>query len=338
MARRLHTVNDLIGKVRHRCDEDNNDTLSDNEILEFLNAAQDHAVDILSVHYPEPYLKFIEFEVTADQQDYPIPEDSYSDKVTKVEFKSSTSDNYYQEVERINYRDITVYDNADSTVFVPYNYYIVGNNVRFVPHARGTCRMWYIRMPDELIESWGRITSLAPSSQKLVVDSLSTELTTTVDDLFSFFNVIDGQTGVVKASFQAKNITNNTVQIKQIVDTDIDTGLFNFPGRTLYTSLTDPVNADGSQAIRPGDYICAVEGTCVPYFSRPAENFILEMTVAQAKRKLGHGAADMEERLKKDFESQLVKTWTGREQKLRVKKTSSIWNNTRRLYKPFSRN
>lgn len=331
MARRLYTVDNLLSEVRQLLDEDNNDALRDEEILSSLNRGQDHVVDVLSAHYPDPYMASTELAVAASQDEFPIPEDSYSDKVTKVEFKASATDSYYQEVQRINYRDVTIYENSNSSVFVPYYYYIVGDKLRFVPKASGQARVWYVRMPDQLVVSQGRITGINTSTQKITVDSLGSDVSTDISSLSSYFNVCDGQTGVVKATFQAKNVNNNTLEIKT------QPTALNLPGRTLYNDLTGPTNSDGSQAVALNDYISVVDGTCVPYFSRPASNFLIQYAVAELKRKLTGGAADMEERLKQDFLSHVTKTYTGREQKLRVKKVSNTWNNNKRLYRPFSR-
>jgi hypothetical protein len=294
MSRRLYTVDSLVLAVRSLLDENNNDALQDEDILGSLNRAQDHAVDIISYQYPEPYITYVDVAVTASQEYYPIPEDCYSDRVTKIEFSTSTP--YWQEVQRISYRDITPYDNGNFNTLSPQYYTIIGNDLKLVPRATGTMRVWYVRSPEELVPALGRVLKVNLVDQKLIIDNLSTELTTTVSDLSSYFNVVDGQTGRVKGTFQARTLTSNSVVIKQV---GVTPSVIN---RTILTTIESAVDSAGNPSVQENDYICALNGTCVPYFSRPASNFVIEYAVAELKRKLGEGAAEMEERLKSALE------------------------------------
>ena len=170
----------------------------------------------------------------------------------------------------------------------------------------------------------GRVTVINSSLNYIIVDEASGDLTTESDRLASYVNVIDGQTGEIKGSLQIQSIVDNKITFKAH---PTRTSVFN---RDISTSL------QGIE-IQQDDYICAIDGICVPYFGRPTSNFLIQYAVAEITRKLG-GSAETEENILKKFEQQVERTWAGRQQELRVKKKSNVWGtNTRRYWWYWSR-
>lgn len=315
MSQLLYTVSNLVEEVRAQVDEQNVDSVStESDILPSLNRAQDYAFDILARRYQEPILQYSTLELVGDQSEYDIPEDIFEDRVQKIEIQipSGASRATYREVERISYRDLSSYESASATN-VPYYYCIIGRKIRFVPTPTGTypARMWSLRNPEKLTMPQGRITIVNSGSSYVILDQAGANLSTESDQLESYVNVVDGQTGVIKGTLQVQILSNNKVTFRTV------------PTRS--TVLNREVSGSmASMNVLQDDYLSPVDGTCVPFFSKPICNFLIQFAVSEITRKLG-GAADMEERVLEKFEKQVERTWAGRETTLRIKKRSNNW-------------
>jgi len=165
-------------------------------ILQVLNRAQDFASNILARHYEDPLLTKTSVTLVNGQAEYDIPEDAFEDRLEKIEV---TVNQFQYEVQRISYRDLSVYE-SNSNVSVPYYYAIVGRKYRLIPTptSNNTLRVWYLKDPDQLVVNQGRITSINTASNYVLLDSVGTDLTTESDQLASYVNVIDKQTGKIK--------------------------------------------------------------------------------------------------------------------------------------------
>jgi hypothetical protein len=320
----LQTTDTLVEEVRSLTNEINQDSLQTaRDILPALNRAQEHMMSILAKHYPEPYLVEHIFDVVGGQAKYEIPENAWSDQVTKIEMLAPNR-NYRYEVERANYRDATKF-RSDSQPNTPYYYTIHGRDIEFIPEPAGTYDgvMWYVRAPELLVLQQGRITLVDAANNRIKVDAIDTDedtgISTETDNLKSWVNIVDGQTGEIKATCQIKTISG-TQDITFKSNTD-DTIL----NRTVTKDLTTVVDADGNLDIQKNDYICHVQGTCVPYFFQPARNFIVSHASADCSRAIGVPSNSMY-REKEKFEKEIRSAWTGREARLRIKNKSPHWS------------
>lgn len=321
MSSLLYTVDNLIAEVRSQIDEQNQDSVDTaTDILPTLNRAQDYAFDILARKYQEPILAYSTLIVNGTDIEYDIPEDVFEDRIQKLEIiiPASGAQASYREIQRISYRDISNYESSSKSN-TPYYYCIIGRKIRLVPGPTGTynIRMWYLRNPETLVQPQGRLTVVNTTSNYIVVDSAGSSLTTEADQLGSYVNIIDGQTGVIKGTFQIQILASNKITLRS---TPTRSTVLN---RTVSGSLLD---ADSQPIVALDDYVSPVQGTCVPYYGKPTCNFLVQYAAAELIRKLG-GAADTEEKVLDKFEKQVEKTWAGREIQLRVKKKSSTWGN-----------
>lgn len=323
MSSILFTVQDLADQIRSQVDEQNRDSVStEQDILPTINRAQDYAFDILAKRYPEPILKYTTLTMNGGQQEYDIPEDVFEDRINKIEMVIPSGANpnpTYREIERISYRDITNFETPGRNS-VPYYYAIYGRKMRFVPGPTGqySARMWYLRNPEKLVLPQGRITIVNSASNYVIVDSAGDALTTEADQLGSYVNIIDGQTGEVKGSLQIQSLASNRIQFRT---SPTRPSVIN---RAITGSLS-------SITVNQDDYLSPVDGTCVPYFGKPITNFLIQFAVAEITRKLG-GESDKEETVLDKFEKQVSRTWSGREQTLRIKKRSRIWRTPARRW------
>lgn len=323
MGRLLYTVDNLVSEVRQQLDEQNRDAVDTNlDILPSLNRAADFAFDILARKYPEPILKYDTLTFVSGQSEYDIPETVFEDRILKLETEipvgASNRANYIQ-IDRISYRDMAPYESASTSSF-PLYYCIIGRKMRIVPQPSGSynARMWYIRDPEKLVSPQGRITIVNSGSNYVILDQAGDSLTTESDQLGSYVNIVDGQTGEIRGSLQIQSVVDSKITFRTV------------PTRSSVLNR----NISGSLAViecNQDDYLAPIDGTCVPYYGRPTSNFIIQFAVAEITRKLG-GQASTEEDILKKFEQQVERTWSGRQQSLRVKKKSNNWGVSTRRY------
>lgn len=325
MPRILFTVDDLVSQVRSQIDELNQDSVSDEEILAVLNRGQDYAFDILARKYPEPILQQSPLTIVGGQREYDIPENIFEDRLLKLELViPSGSGATYLDVQQISYRDMSQYETTTQTS-TPIYFCIYGRKIRFSAIPTGTYngRIWSLRSPEKLVLPQGRVTLINTAQNYLIVDAVGSSLTTESDQLGSYVNIVDGQTGEIRASRQLQIIGNdNKLTFRQ--NPTRSTVLNREIGGSIDTS-PDPV------IVEQDDYIAPIDGTCVPYFGRPTTNFLIEFAAAELVRKLG-GDAATEEKILEKFETQLERTFAGRKNTLRIAKKSRIWGVPYRRY------
>lgn len=307
---RLLTTSDLIADVRSVLDESNQASIDDTaDIIPALNRAQDYASNILARHYECPLLTFVTVTPTAGDASLDIPDDAFEQRIEKVEV--SVSGNYI-EVPRVSYRELYQYEAGTAQVAIPLAHALVGNEYRLAPTPSGAypLRVWYLRDPAPLVLGQGRVTAYNTSAGTITVDSAGDELSTEMDQLESFVNLIDGSTGAIRATLQIRTIEGNRLSFRT------SPARSTVLGRTVATAVPSTVEED--------DYLCSVSGTCIPVLKKPFSNFLIQYAVAELQRKLG-GPADAEQAVLKELERQVERSWVGREQSLRVKAKSRHW-------------
>ncbi len=313
MARRL-TTEDLISEVRSMIDESNITSVRDDQdILPALNRAQDVAANILARHYESPMLAYEEVSLTAGQSEYPIPENAFEQRLEKIEVQVN---NLFYQVKRIDYRDSSAYESLSIRTNVPYYYAVIGNKYRLLPSPTATypLRIWYLKDPEPLVRSQGRITFVKADVNYIIVDSIGSELTVSNADLNCYANLIDGQTGEVRATMQIASIQGNKITFKSVFGPNDRTSVLN---KTISSNLANIT-------VQPDDFICTIHGTCIPIMKKPFSNYLIQYAVAEMQRKLG-GPADMELKVKQDLETIVERSWVGRETSLRVSRNNRNW-------------
>jgi hypothetical protein len=318
MARSL-TTRQLIAAVRSLIDEQNEAEISDEiDVLPSLNRGFDDAIDILARKYPDALIQSANLSLNDGVNGlFDIPEDAFQERLEKVEARLN---GFYFEVDRIDYRDITVYD-VPSSSGTPYYYAVIGSQFKLVPPPSGIdgIRIWYVPEVGPLVQEYGRIAAFGtdnsgpnPRSYVRLTDVADpTQVSADISSLDSFVNLIDHRTGKIKATLQIASIANSRMIFSASpVRTSVQ-------GRTVVNSLPANVELD--------DYICPVDGTCIPPMRSPLSNFLTTYASAELKAlKLGGDPNVVLAQLKK-FEERIEKTWVRREQSLRVGKASRIW-------------
>lgn len=315
MSRRL-IVDDLIAEVRSLIDEINVDNISDTEdILPSLNRGQDYVASVLARRYEEPLLTYTTIPMDGGAL-YDVPDDAFESRIEKIEAFTTATDIY--EVKRINFRDITNYEHP-TLVTVPQYYCIIGKQFKLVPQPTSSynMRVWYLKDPRPLVKSQGQITLVNTASNYIIVDEIGSDISTNMDNLNSYVNVIDGDTGDVRATLQVQTYDDQRITFKS--------------SPTRSTVLGLPVTGSfTTEDIRPDDYITTVHGSCISFFKKPLANFLITFAAADIKvNKLGGEPGLLSQQLDA-FEKMVERMGSGQEQSLRVKRVNNHFGNRRR--------
>lgn len=323
MPRRLYTSADLISEVRSLIDESNQDSVSDtNDILPALNRGLDYATSLLATSYPDPFITNSTIDFEANETEYDIPEDCFEDRILKIEI--ALDDGSYEPVDRVSFYDIgKLQSNYKSNC--PMAYAIEGRKIIFNQPGSSSysARVKYMRQPEQIVLPQGRITVINRASNYVVVDEAGEDLTSETDQLDSYVNICDAQSGLVKWSGQL-----------QLIETDRLT-MRSSPTRPLVLNRTiqgalPAVDAEADVNIELDDIVCNVRGSAVVQFSQPLNNYLIEFAVNQlAGIKLG-GDVQADQDILDRFEKQVKSTWGGRETTRRIQNRSRVSRRPRR--------
>lgn len=314
MARSL-TTRQLILAVRSLIDETNEAEIDDTlDILPSLNRGFDDAMDVLARKYPDALIQSKELSLADGPGGiFELPEDAFQERLEKVEARLN---GYYSELTRIDYRDVSQYD-LPNTTSGPYYYCIVASEFRVLPQPSGIdgLRIWYVPEQGPLVQEYGRIAIIGTESLPIVksyvrltdvedADQVSEDETS----LKSYVNLIDHRTGRIKATLQISSITNNKLVFKPVPTRSV------VQGRTVVGQLPASAEID--------DYLCPVDGTCIPPMRSPLNNFLSTYASAELKALKLDGDPQVVMAQLKKFEERIEKTWVRRESSTRVSKVS----------------
>lgn len=309
-----NTVEDLVQQVRDVTDEDNTSDVSDAFIIRMLNRAQQDLVSEITRKYnpqfmKETYLTASDFSADSNSitRVATLPSQGFGFRINYVEAK--IGDTWYT-VSQVPHNFTVPYDTTNAAS-LPVVYAIQGNKLYVYPDASQLTQMrirYQFRAP-KLNKSQGRITAYSSANNTITLDALGSNLSTSVDDLSAFVNIIDSQTGVVKATLQVSGI-NTTTKVLTLKSSSLSRA--NVYGYTVGTALPSDISLD--------DYVCLASGTCVPYLSMDLSNYHVELAAFHVKRALGTvDGADYSERDR--IIDRIQKMWSGREYTMKIKRT-----------------
>lgn len=312
-------VDNMIQDVRDLSDEDNTSDISDSAIISSLNRGQQKLVRLAARKYEPMFMREVElssFDGT-DSREATIPETAYSLIVDQVDVRK---DNRSYRVLPAPIRHMTELETGNSSTQIPWYYSLRGNKILIYPKpSSGTVlRVRYQIRPPKLVKSQGRITTIDSDNTRLYVDSLGSDLTTSIAALKAFVNVIDGTTGLVKGTLQISNLDTDQNLITFKTASLDRSSVFN---QTVSTSLPTDIALD--------DYITIADGTCIPQLVRDYSDFIIQYAVVETLNRLGLPSGEAYAHLK-ELEDDVMKMWTGRPTPKRVTNRSRHWGRVRR--------
>lgn len=316
------TVDGLVDQVRDQLDETNVEVVSQSDILQALNRGQRHATNITAKHFEELLLEIIEFSstdapfATSEPNTFNMPEDAFGNRLEHLLVQQG---GYDYPLRREDFRQIQRYTST-ARVNIPSIYALIGRGqyiVRPTPSQGINFKMYYIRQPETLVTSQGRITSLDGAGTFLKVDSLGSDLSTSVDDLSAFVNIVDAQTGRVKSSHQIASIDTGDKQINIKTATPDRSVVY---GKTIATAI--PTTGDFTPEL--DDYVCAVTGTAVCEYPDAYRDFLIQYATYEIRRRLGEQVQD-EKIMFEELREEVERMWVGREQHLKIARRNKHW-------------
>jgi hypothetical protein len=306
------TVNDLVDQVRDQLDESNQDDVTQSDILQALNRAQRRAANILVKKNEDFFIAPTTVTTTATDT-YDLPEDSFGRRLDQV---LVVRDQREYPLKRVSYRELWKYTSSAS-VSQPYVYATRGREytVKPTPQAGVSLKLWYSKAPETLVLPQGRITSVtAGSGGSVALDALGSDLTVSTDALGAFVNIVDAQTGEIKVSLQVSAINTSTKIVTFKASSLTYSTLY---GRTIATTVPTTVDSH--------DYVCAVQGTCVPDLPDACDDYLIQYAVYEIRRRMGEVVQDDAEALKV-LEQDLERQWVGREASRQIVNRARHWS------------
>ena len=312
-----NTTEDLIQQVRDITDEDNTNDISPELIIRMLNRSQQALVTELVRKYTPHFMNELYYtasDFTTDDQGrlrvLQLPKQSFAFRVLNVDAKIGTGWYAVRQSPAIT----TIGLDFNNQASLPVVYRIQGDKLYLYPDASAITNLrirFSFRAP-KLVPTQGRITNFSSDTSTIVLDAVGSGLSTSVDTLAAFINVIDHLTGRIKATLQVSGI-NTTTKTLTIKTTSLSRSTVF--GYTVGTALPTDIALD--------DYVCLASGTCVPFLSMDLTNYHVEIAGFFVKRALGTvDTADFSERDK--VMEAASSFWTGRDYSLRIRRKRKL--------------
>lgn len=309
----------MVEAVRQLSDEDNTTDISDSDIIASLNRGQQRLVRIASRKYEPMFMRettLSSFDGT-NSNEATIPETAFSLIIDQVDV---VLNNRSYRVTQAPIRQMSELETGSSTTSIPWYYSIRGNKILIYPYpsSNTSLRVRYQIRPPKLVKSQGRITTIDSGNTQVYIDSVGSDLTTSIAALKAFVNLVDGTTGLVKATMQISNIDTDSNIISFKTSSLDRSTVFN---QTVSTSLPSDLGLD--------DYLTIADGTCIPQLVRDYSDFIIQHSVVETLNRLGLPSNEAYARLK-ELEDDVMKMWSGRPRSRRVTNKSRQWTKFRR--------
>ena len=332
---RVPSTADLVLEIRDQADEYNVQAKSDDAIIRIMSRGLRFVASELSRTWEEPLVVQACYSPAHYHRDrgFPLPLDIFEDRVTYVQVDTPAAPT------PINYRSytqVTALDIRGSRSFVPVAAYQKGRSLFVVPQPGASYDILvdYVRLPDPFVLPIGRITSVDLVGDAVGVDSSTFApalVSSDVTSQLAYVNLIDGMTGLVKATRQVQLIQGSRLGFRATPNREI------VEGRHVQGpfSADGPYNLDESINVNVGDYLCSVDGTCVPQLSQMFTTYIVEYAVAEIGRSLGDASAAIAKQIADRGEQAARQQRAGRPVVMRVKNRSKVWGIIRPSSYPY---
>ena len=313
----------LVTEIREQADEKNVNSFTDEGIVRVMNRGLRFVTSQLARNWEEPLVTVVRLSPSSYDRDrgFDLPSDIFENRVTYVEAVVSTSP---VPIPFRSYSSVSSLKNG-ATASVPLAMYMRGNGLYTAPHINGgyDLDIYYVRIPDPLTLPIGRVNVVGPDSTYVVLDNIQLDrVSAASDQRLSYVNVIDGMTGQIKGTHQVSRVdlSKVTFRTSNLTRSEVE-------GRTV---SADPA----ATGIAADDWLCPVDGTCVPQIGQFAVTYITLYAAAEIGRSLGDAAAQISQGIALRAEQAASQQRTGRPSVVRVKNRSPAWGvpRIRQLY------
>ena len=296
----MQIVDELIQEVRDGLDEDTASNITSGRIVRALNRAARSLYNKVAKKLDSVFMK--EYPFTAVGGTLVLPNDIYGQRVEFIEILDGPVP---RRLQKLHLNQLRKYTSG-----IAASYSLKGNVVVFDSQKTVTGTLYYMKRPAELTVSLGRV--LDSTSSTLTLDSVASSITTDIDSLSAFINVIDQHTGEVKCSLQVADVDDDVIEIKT---SSLD--------RVTVAGYTIATEVDAN----PDDYVAAISGSCIIEFLGDYSDYVVQHAVVEIRKSLGE-QLDGEVALLRDYEKEILSMWAGRDQDKRIEAKNPHWQRT----------
>lgn len=229
----MRRVERIIDRIRRETEnEEVNATIgiSDEEMLDYLNDAQDRVYAEVVKTHPKFYLKELRESIPANQESYALPSKIYLGQITLVEFShTNRNEDFYR------LRQAMMPERLSYPVGYPTYYIRRNNELLFVPTpglSGGVIRLTYVERIPRLDKRRARVGAFTTSGQEL------TSLTLATGELIDRDNLI-----LENAMCVVDKDGNLIMENIRFTDIDAATGVVALDGTHVFSS-TESITTD----------------------------------------------------------------------------------------------
>lgn len=326
----------LEQQVRDITDELNTTDITSALILRCMTRAQQDMVRTLTRKYAPNYMQeviltaadFTQVDSTNVARIATLPALNFGYCVNQVSAKLG---NGWLPVQQRSFWSNQTLDTSTNTG-MPISYSIMGNKIYVYPgmSTSAQLRIRFQYRPLPFVATACRVVGYDLDAGTLQVYSPKPiSLSTDVDSLEGFINVVDPITGIVKGTFQLSG-----VDVDNDETLDSDNNYANPSTGSLTIKLTGldretvfglTVAANLPDTIALDDLVCVASGTCIPYMAVDLTNYLVEMTSFFVKRAV-HQVEESDYQERDRIIDEISKMWSGRENSTQIRKHRSASN------------
>ena len=169
----MTTLSELITRCRQRADYEDNEHVSDSEIITYINESALRLYDILVQTFMDDYFATTyEFTTVQGQQSYSLPSDFY--KALGVDIKLDGSN--YIPMKKFNFKDRNRYSTiATGTLQGMSNlrYRLIGSTLYIAPNPQGALpvQLWYVPSFTKLASTTDVLSTPVEYDEFVVIDT-----------------------------------------------------------------------------------------------------------------------------------------------------------------------
>lgn len=236
----MRIVTQLINQIRVMTENENEDAITTDEILQYINDAHERIHAKILAQHPRVFYVEKEIDVSRGTSAYAVPEDAFMEnKVATVEYSSTGDDEDYYPLNPITLKERTNYEGY------PVNYIRRAGKILLdpIPQENGKIRLNYVKRAVHLDTRRATVDFATTSGSSLTSLVLDTSSNT----------VIDGD-ALSAADYICVVSKKGVSKMKNIPISSVDTG-------TGAVTIDSGFTFETGESIASGDYVVAGEDT-----------------------------------------------------------------------------
>lgn len=254
----MKKVDKLIDQVRRQTENENEDSIVDAEILQYLNDAHERLHSTITARHPRVFVKEKEYDLVAGASEYELPSDAFiGNKVLNVEYSHTGNVDDYYPLEPITLKERTNYEGY------PVNYVRRTGKIILDPipsSSTGKIRVNYVQRAIHMDLRRGEVDIVT-------LDTTNRQITSLV--LSTSSNVIIDSAAVEDAEYICVVNRRGELKMLNIPVDNIDTS-------TGVVTVSSGFNYVQGETISSGDYIVVGEDSSThSQLPRTCERYLL---------------------------------------------------------------